>query len=259
MSSQLLSLAGWTFLPNLVTNGVQSVWYGITIRAGDPKPQPRTPLHTKHRQRIHIAVITTYLLYTIYEAHYTIRQASDYYQDLGISHSATDREIKSRFRRLAALYHPDKVAQTATSTDFFRHLKTAQDTLLNPSARFAYDRFGPSIAGWANSSSIRDYLTIGAVQILQYYGAGAVIFIPAALPTLPAHPDPTQVRPDAIHRAVAARTSASAAGGGEGGDARGAAAEAGGADGAVGGGGGCGGVAADGDGDGAVCGGCGGA
>lgn len=120
-------------------------------------------------------MITTYLLYTIYEAHYTIRQASDYYQDLGIPHSASDREIKSRFRRLAALYHPDKVAQSATSTDFFRHLKTAQDTLLNPSARFAYDRFGPSIAGWANSSSIRDYLTVGAVEILQYYGAGAVI------------------------------------------------------------------------------------
>ncbi|KFY41246.1 hypothetical protein V494_03107, partial [Pseudogymnoascus sp. VKM F-4513 (FW-928)] len=129
----------------------------------------------KHRQRIHIAVITTYLLYTIYEAHHTIRQASDYYQDLGIPHSASDREIKSRFRRLAALYHPDKVAETATSTEFFRHLKTAQDTLLNPAARFAYDRFGPSISGWANSSSIRDYLTIGAIQILQYYGAGAVI------------------------------------------------------------------------------------
>ncbi|KAL5350176.1 hypothetical protein ACLOAV_005213 [Pseudogymnoascus australis] len=175
MSAQLLSLAGWAFLPNLVTNAIQSVWYGITIRAGDPKPQPRSPLHTKHRQRIHIAVITTYLLYTIYEAHYTIRQASDYYQDLGISHSASDREIKSRFRRLAALYHPDKVAQSATSTEFFRHLKTAQDTLLNPSARFAYDRFGPSIAGWANSSSIRDYLTVGALEILQYYGAGAVI------------------------------------------------------------------------------------
>ncbi|OBT47173.1 hypothetical protein VE00_03398 [Pseudogymnoascus sp. WSF 3629] len=175
MSSQLLSLAGWAFLPNLVTNALQSVYYGITIRAGDPKPQPRSPLHTTHRRRIHIAVITTYLLYTIYEAHHTIRQSSDYYQDLGLPHSASDREIKSRFRRLAALYHPDKVAETATSTDFFRHLKTAQDTLLNPAARFAYDRFGPDVGGWANMSSIRDYLMIGAVGILQYYGAGAVM------------------------------------------------------------------------------------
>ncbi|OBU00569.1 hypothetical protein VE01_01184 [Pseudogymnoascus verrucosus] len=175
MSSQLLSLAGWAFLPNLATNALQSVWYGITIRAGDPKPQPSTPLHNTHRRRIHIAVITTYLLYTIYEAHHTIRQSSDYYQDLGLPHSASDREIKSRFRRLAALYHPDKVAETATSTDFFRHLKTAQDTLLNPAARFAYDRFGPDIVGWANKSSIRDYLTVGAVGIMQYYGIGAVM------------------------------------------------------------------------------------
>lgn len=175
MSSQLLSLAGWAFLPNLITGSIQSLWYGITIRAGDPQPQAGTPLYIKHRRRIHIAVITSYLLYTIYEAHYTITQSSDYYQDLGIPHSASEREIKSRFRRLAALYHPDKVAQTPTSTDFFRHLKTAQDTLLNPAARFAYERFGPSVTTWQRCSTIRDYLNIGATHLVQYYGAGALI------------------------------------------------------------------------------------
>lgn len=173
MSSQVLSLAGWTFLPNLVTGWVQSLWYGIYIRAGDPKPQPGSPRYIKHRKRIHIFVISAYLLYSIFEAHYEIRRSSDFYQDLGVPHNAGDREIKSRFRRLAAIHHPDKVAQTANSDEYFRHLKTAQDTLLNPAARFAYDRFGPTMTTWQHCSTISDYINLGITQTLPYYGAGA--------------------------------------------------------------------------------------
>ncbi len=193
MSGNLLSLAGWTFLPNvklpfkpvsndlklttmqLATGWVQSLWYGITIRAGDPKPRPGSPRYIEHRRRIHIIVVSAYLLYTIYEADWDIRKASDFYQDLGISHTATDRDIKSRFRRLAAIHHPDKVSSTSPSSEgFFVHLKLAQDTLLDPAKRFAYDRFGPDITQWRHCSSIRDYLFHGLTSILPYYGIGAV-------------------------------------------------------------------------------------
>lgn len=147
-SSHFLSLAGWTFLPNvstasqrscheqeqstdsfqLVTGWVQSFWYSFTIRAGDPKPQPGTPRYLAHRRIIHIIVVSAYLLYTIYEADWDIRRASDFYQDLGIPHTATEKEIKSRFRRLAAIYHPDKVSSsTPGSEDFFVHLRLAQE------------------------------------------------------------------------------------------------------------------------------------
>lgn len=126
MSSNILSYVGWTFLPNvrslqyallyfllvpingvtiadkmqLVTGWIQTIYYGITIRAGDPKPQPGTPRYVKHRRRIHIAVIAIYLLYTIYEADYSLRQEGDFYQDLDLPVDADEKKIKARFRRL---------------------------------------------------------------------------------------------------------------------------------------------------------------
>jgi hypothetical protein len=99
----------------------------------------------------------------------------DFYQDLGVPHSATDREIKSRFRRLAAIHHPDKVSSSSPSAEgYFVHLKLAQDTLLNPAKRFAYERFGPEIIGWQHCSTIRDYLVHGLQSILPYYGMAAI-------------------------------------------------------------------------------------
>jgi hypothetical protein len=129
-----------------------------------------------HRRRIHIIVVSAYLLYTIYEADWDIRRASDFYQDLGIPHSATEREVKSRFRRLAAIHHPDKVSSSTPSSEgYFVHLKLAQDTLLNPAKRFAYERFGPVMIEWQRCSSIRDYLAQGLQSILPYYGAAAIV------------------------------------------------------------------------------------
>ncbi|KAJ8062189.1 hypothetical protein OCU04_008743 [Sclerotinia nivalis] len=174
-TNNLLSFAAWSFLPNLVTGWVQTIWYGLTIRVGDPKPQPGSPKWVLHRRRINILVISAYLLYTIYEADWEVRKARDFYQDLGLSHSATEREIKSRFRRLAAIHHPDKVSSSSPSSEsHFVHLKLAQDILLNPAKRFAYERFGPEVTAWQHCSSIRDYLTHGTQLIAPYYAVAGI-------------------------------------------------------------------------------------
>jgi hypothetical protein len=120
-------------------------------------------------------VVSAYLLYTIFEADWEIRRSGDFYQDLTIPLSATEREIKSRFRRLAAIHHPDKVSSsTPISEGYFVHLKLAQDTLLNPVKRFAYERFGPDVLKWQHCSSHRDYILHGLQSILPYYGMAAV-------------------------------------------------------------------------------------
>ncbi|KAH8893183.1 hypothetical protein GQ53DRAFT_104148 [Thozetella sp. PMI_491] len=177
--SAFLSLIGWTFLPQLVTGWVQTIYYSITIRAGDRKPQPGTPRYAEHRRRIHILVVSLYLLYTIYEADYELQNSGSFFSDLGVPLNASEREIKSRFRRLAALHHPDKATATdgnqADINAFFVHLKTAADTLMDPARRFAYERFGPDIVDWQRCTTIRDYVMRGWQVIIPYYGAAAAI------------------------------------------------------------------------------------
>jgi hypothetical protein len=135
--------------------------------------------------------VTLYLLYTIYEADYELQQAGSFYTDLGVPLSATDREIKSRFRRLAALFHPDKVgatggaggnaagsssnSQAADANAYFVHLKTAADTLTDPARRFAYERFGPDSVAWqARCVTVRDFVVRGAQALVPYYVTAAV-------------------------------------------------------------------------------------
>ena len=113
-----------------------------------------------------MTVIIVYLLYTLYEADYTIQQRGDFYQDLGLSPGAEEKQIKSKFRRLAALQHPDKVPtddpiRHAAAESNFVNLKTAQDTLSDPVKRFAYERFGPDALKWQHCKTIRDYLVTG--------------------------------------------------------------------------------------------------
>jgi len=158
------------------------------IRAGDPKPQPGTPLYIKHRRRIHITVILAYLLYTIYEADYWLCASGDFYTLLGVPHDAEDKVIKSRFRRLAALHHPDKIGSSvfggkdstagADTDAYYVTLKDAQDTLTNPTKRFAYERFGPQVLQWQHVSSIKDYLWAGlAGNALFYVGSFFFMFV----------------------------------------------------------------------------------
>ncbi len=175
----------------MVTGWLQTIYYGITIRAGDPKPLPGTPRHTKHRQRIQITVIVIYLLYTLFEADYWIRKNGDFFQHLGLTPSAGEKQIKSKFRRLAALHHPDKILQTfggfssgsqqlptsEAADAYFVLLKSAQDTLSDPIKRFAYTRFGPEILTWQHCSTYRDYLVRGLQVSSGPLYAGSLIFM----------------------------------------------------------------------------------
>src|SRR4026207_1079953 len=66
----------------------------------------------------------------------------DYYEVLGVSRTATDQEIKSAYRRLAAKYHPDKNPNDATAEEKFKEAAEAYSVLSNDEQRQRYDRFG---------------------------------------------------------------------------------------------------------------------
>ncbi|GAB7356052.1 hypothetical protein MBLNU459_g6669t1 [Dothideomycetes sp. NU459] len=181
MSGNLVSLAGWYLLPNLVTGWAQTAYYAIWIRAGEPKPQPGSRAFVTHRKRIHILVILAYLLYTIYEADWQLRQEGDLYNDLGVRHDVEDRGLQSRFRRLTVTYHPDKVSSPEARPAaelYYVHLKLCRDILIDPAKRFAYDRFGPAIIHWRHCTTIRDYIMAGVQNTAYYYfGTGAVLVV----------------------------------------------------------------------------------
>jgi curved DNA-binding protein len=69
----------------------------------------------------------------------------DYYATLGVPKTATDKEIKQAFRRLARKYHPDVNPGDATSEARFKEVSEANEVLGNPESRRKYDELG---ANW---------------------------------------------------------------------------------------------------------------
>jgi molecular chaperone DnaJ len=66
----------------------------------------------------------------------------DYYEVLSINRTATEQEIKSAYRRLAVMYHPDKNPNDAAAEEKFKEAAEAYSVLSDPEQRRRYDRFG---------------------------------------------------------------------------------------------------------------------
>ena len=66
----------------------------------------------------------------------------DYYKILGISKSATDKDIKSAYRKLARKYHPDLNPNNKEAEIKFKEINEANEVLSNPENRKKYDKYG---------------------------------------------------------------------------------------------------------------------
>lgn len=65
----------------------------------------------------------------------------DYYEVLGVTKNASDAEIKSAFRKLAKMYHPD-VSKEPNAEEKFKEIQEAYAVLSDPDKRRQYDQFG---------------------------------------------------------------------------------------------------------------------
>ena len=67
-----------------------------------------------------------------------VTDASDHYQVLGLTHTATSAEIKKGYHKAALKYHPDKNSDEGAA-DMFRRVKLAYEVLGNDQTRMSYD------------------------------------------------------------------------------------------------------------------------
>jgi molecular chaperone DnaJ len=71
----------------------------------------------------------------------------DYYDVLGVLHTASDQEIKSAYRKLALQYHPDRNPGNREAEEKFKEAAEAYSVLSDAQKRANYDRFGHAGVG----------------------------------------------------------------------------------------------------------------
>src|SRR5579871_2811165 len=67
-------------------------------------------------------------------------QTKDYYAVLGVPASATQDEIKKKYRRLAAKHHPDKNPTDPKAAERFKEISEAYQILGDAEKRKQYDQ-----------------------------------------------------------------------------------------------------------------------
>ncbi len=74
----------------------------------------------------------------------------DYYTTLGVSKTATDKEIKQAFRKLARKYHPDVNPGDKAAEAKFKEVNEANEVLGDPEKRKKYDELGANWRAYEN-------------------------------------------------------------------------------------------------------------
>ncbi|KAL2936333.1 Chaperone protein dnaJ A8 chloroplastic [Bienertia sinuspersici] len=76
-----------------------------------------------------------------FSSRFVVRAAADYYSTLGVSRSASVKDIKAAYRKLARQYHPD-VNKEPGATEKFKEISTAYEVLSDDKKRALYDQYG---------------------------------------------------------------------------------------------------------------------
>ena len=72
----------------------------------------------------------------------TTRKSKNYYAVLGVDKSATEKDIRQAFRRLARKYHPDLNPDDKQAEAKFKEINEANEVLSDAESRKKYDKYG---------------------------------------------------------------------------------------------------------------------
>lgn len=91
----------------------------------------------------------------------------DYYEILGVSKNASEKELKEAYRRLVRKYHPDLNPNNKEEAEkIFREINEAYEVLSDPEKRKLYDKYGHN---WKNFSQFKDNVYQQYQQGQNYY------------------------------------------------------------------------------------------
>lgn len=97
----------------------------------------------------------------------------DYYEILGISKTATEKEIKAAYRKLARKYHPDLNPNDEQAHKKFQQLNEANEVLSDPDKRKKYDQYGEH---WQHGEAYEQARQQQSRQQRSYGGGGHQAF-----------------------------------------------------------------------------------
>lgn len=94
----------------------------------------------------------------------------DYYKILNLSKKATEKEIKTAYRKLARKYHPDLNPNNKEAEDKFKQVSEAYEVLSDAEKRKKYDEFGKD---WKHADEFKKAQQQQRHQQQAYSNAGA--------------------------------------------------------------------------------------
>ncbi|MHB9132155.1 MAG: DnaJ C-terminal domain-containing protein [Armatimonadota bacterium] len=80
--------------------------------------------------------------------------AKNYYNTLGVSRTASEKEIKSAYRKLARKYHPDVNPGDASAEEKFKEVSEAYEVLSDSEKRKKYDQYGHLGDAWRHADQM---------------------------------------------------------------------------------------------------------
>ncbi|KAG6865112.1 hypothetical protein C0991_005012 [Blastosporella zonata] len=171
MPLPLLSLAGWSMVPDFVTKHLLSMLHRFAIF-----PMPRVQATYRKQYALTFAcVVLGYLSYNLIDSARSM--PPNFYQILSVEPNVDEQGLKAAFRQFAKKNHPDRPGVGRDGEELFIMVRDVYEALKNPVVRFAYDRFGPDVLLWSKTCTTpREYIRRGLMQSSGYH-----IFVGAAL------------------------------------------------------------------------------
>ena len=99
--------------------------------------------------------------------------ARDYYDVLGLKRDASDKEVRSAYRKLARKYHPDVSPNDKSAESRFKEATAAFEVLSDPDKRKKYDRYGDK---WEHADQIEEMRKQQSAGGWARQGGGSTVF-----------------------------------------------------------------------------------